>query len=314
MKSTSSKARAAKKSATKKTAAKKTTATKAAVKKTAAKKAVGGYATQWTVAIDPGATVKARVAALADVTRAVCDDETTFDAVLDLLRDASTPAPVRLAALQALQATSFFFAGFAAHRADYLATLRGIATDKNAELRQRVLGILARESDGHTQQLLLDGLKNPAGALVKPEKALQLLSYDPHSEAYTVARKVVGNPPNPTARREALRLLAGDANSVPIFEKVLADKKETAEVRKLSALALNTLAPATLQATARKIVLDDNEDAEMRATCLTALTDVGDDAATAKDETLYKRIDEIKSSSSGALQKGAKRFIAKFGR
>lgn len=314
MKRTASKA-TAKKAATKKTAAK-----KAAVKKSGAKKSLvrtaADYAGSWKIAADRGATVKARVAALGEVTRTMCDDDAAFHAVLDLLQDPdpATPIPVRLAALQALQAASFSVVGFGARRGDYLAALRVVATDADPELRQRVLGLLARESDAHAQQLLLDGLSNPRAALVPPEKALQLLSYDPHSEAYAVARKVVSKPPSAVARREALRLLAGDATSVPIFEKVMADKSETPEVRKLSALALNTLAPAALQANARRIVLDDDEDPDMRATCLTALTDVGDDATTAKDQALHRGVDAIRSNSKGALQKGAKRFLAKFGR
>lgn len=312
MKRTASKA-TARKAATKKTAAKKTAARKTGAKKTLVRTAAD-YAGAWKTAADPGATVKARVAALGEVTRTMCDDDAAFRAVLDLLQDPATPAPVRLAALQALQAASFSVVGFGPRRGDYLAALRVVATDADPELRQRVLGLLARESDPHAQQLLLEGLSNPRTALVSPEKALQLLSYDPHSESYAAARKVVSKPPSATARREALRLLAGDANSVPIFEKVMADKSETPEVRKLSALALNTLAPAALQANARRIVLDDDEDPDMRATCLTALTDIGDDATTAKDQALYRGVDAIRSNSKGALQKGAKRFLAKFGR
>src|SRR5258705_13591202 len=54
--------------------------------------------------------------------------------------------------------------------------------------RQRVLGILMREKDGYAQTKLLEGLKNPGKSLLPPEKALQLLSYDIHAEAYSAAR------------------------------------------------------------------------------------------------------------------------------
>ena len=73
------------------------------------------------------------------------------------------------------------------------------------------LGILMRDKDGFAQKKLLDGLKDPAKALVPPEKALQLLSYDVHADAYEVARDIVKKPPNDDAKREALRLLAADA-------------------------------------------------------------------------------------------------------
>jgi hypothetical protein len=43
--------------------------------------------------------------------------------------------------------------------------------------------------------------------------------------------------PNEDAKREALRLLAADAKSAPIFEKLLRDKAKR-EIRQVSAAAL----------------------------------------------------------------------------
>jgi len=40
-----------------------------------------------------------------------------------------------------------------------------------------------------------------------------------------------------------LRLLAADAGSAPLFEKILRDKDETKEARQVSAAALQTLNP-----------------------------------------------------------------------
>ena len=98
--------------------------------------------------------------------------------------------------------------------------------DPNPELRQRVLGLLAREKDGYAQKRLLEGLENPAKALLPPEKALQLLGYDVHADAYRLARKIVDKPPSEIAKREALRLLAADTSAKPVFEKILSDKNE----------------------------------------------------------------------------------------
>src|SRR6267143_519161 len=187
------------------------------------------YKANWTVAANAGRSVKNRVAALAGLTRAVCDDNETFQGMLSILRDKSTPIAVRLAALSSLQAATFSVIKFNACRPAYLAALRSVASDPDPELRQRVLGVLSREHDGYAQKLLLEGLQKPEKALVPPEKALQLLSYDIHAEAYPVAREIVRKPPNAAAKREALRLLAADAASAPVFEKILRDKSESAE-------------------------------------------------------------------------------------
>jgi hypothetical protein len=266
-----------------------------------------------TIASDPKRTVKVRVAALTSLARDLCSDGAVFQRVLDLLKDDSTPPAVRLAALQVLQAASFSGRKFTPFRPKYLAVLRSVATDRNAELRQSVLGILSREQDGRAQELLLEGLADPAKALVPPEKALQLLSYDIHAEAYPIARRIVQSPPSEAAKREALRLLAADAASKPVFERILGDKKESLEARQISASALQALAPDQLQRRAREIAVDSSEQAGLRATSLTALTYFGRKEELRADEGLAERVGRLKKSkSSSPLKRGAKRFLDEY--
>ncbi len=182
---------------------------------------------------------------------------------------------------------------------DYIATLRKVADDPDPELRQRVLGILAREKDGFAQKKLLEGLKNPDKALVPPEKALQLLSYDVHAEAYSAARAIVSKPPNDDARREALRLLAADATSAPLFEKLLRDKNELREIRQISASALHALKPEKLQAArardpARQVGLRRHQGHKPdRARHSLATT-----KPSAKDKALLKSVDRLSAGKA----------------
>lgn len=266
------------------------------------------------VATSKSKPIKERVAALAEVPLAVCESDKDLQATLNVLRNQDEPIEVRLAALQSLQAASFSVVAFESCRADYIAALRKVATDPDPELRQRVLGILAREKDGFVQKKLLEGLKNPTKALVPAEKALQLLSYDIHSEAYSVARKIVENPPNEDAKLEALRLLAADAKSAPVFEKLLRDKNENAEIRQISAAALQALKPERLQSNARAILLDDSDHDDIKATSLTALTQFGDAEAVAKDETLKKQVGKISEKGGAKVKRSARHFMSKYGR
>jgi len=235
-----------------------------------------------------------------------------LQASLDVLRDREQPIKVRLAALQSLQAATFSVIEFEPHREDYFATLRELVDDPDEELRQRVLGILARENDGYVQKRLLDGLQDPSKALVPPEKALQLLSYDVHAEAYPLAREIVNAPPNPEAKREALRLLSADANSAPMFEKLLRDKDEDRDIRQISAAALQAVKPKRFQEQARELLLDDKEYDDIQATALTALAQFGDEKAVAKDQTLLNRINELGNAKSAKVKKTAKRFMARY--
>ena len=279
-------------------------------KKAATRSARGALA----IATGVRKNVKQRVAAMAHMSAAVCKDDDNLQAILTVLRNGNEPVKVRLAALQSLQAASFSVIVFEPCRGDYIATLRKVATDADPELRQRVLGILAREKDGFAQKKLLDGLQHPEKALVAPEKALQLLSYDVHAEAYSAARAIVSKPPNDTARREALRLLAADATAAPLFEKLLRDKTERAEIRQISASALQALKPDKLQAHARAILLDTSEYDDIHATCLTALTQFGNAATVANDEVLWKGVDRLSNKASAKVKQSARRLLRKYGR
>jgi len=177
---------------------------------------------------------------------------------------------------------------------------------------QQALAALAQQKDGFAQKKLLQGLQDPEKALVPPEKALQLLSYDVHADAYKAARAIVENPPNPVAKREALRLLAADPTSAQMFEKILLDKSELRENRQVSATALHSLEPDKFQTLARDIVLDSGDYDDIQATSLTALTQFGDEAKVATDQTLRQSVDRMKIKGSAKLQQSAKQFLSRY--
>jgi len=256
-----------------------------------------------------------RISALRDMTPGMLDDARQFASVLDILKNPNEPTVVRLAALRSLEAASFAVNRFDAYRNDYVQALRSITNDKDEEVRTRVLGALARMSDRPAQELLLTGLKEPAKALVPPEKALQLLSYDVHADAYAAARDIAAKPPTKAARRAALRLLAADATSAPVFTKILKDKSETAAIRQLSATALHAIAPDQLQEQARQILLDAKEDDQVKAVSLTALTDLRRADQGDVDDRLYQHVNRMHGRSDSALVKrSAKRFLKKYKR
>ena len=282
----------------------------AAAKKSPAKRSPKAA---FAVATNEKNTSAERAKAFIEAPLATIQSDETAQASLNVLRDREQPIKVRLAALQSLQSASFSVIEFEPYREDYLATLREIVDDEDEELRQRVLGILAREKDGYVQKRLLEGLQDPSKALVPPEKALQLLSYDVHAEAYPVAREIVNAPPNPEAKREALRLLSADASSAPMFEKLLRDKDEDRDVRQISAVALQTVKPKRFQEQARELVLDEKEHDDIQATALTALEQFGDEKAMAKDQKLMKRAEELGNAKSAKVKKTAKRFLSRYG-
>jgi HEAT repeat protein len=277
----------------------------------ATKKSAEPMAKRLPSGISKGKKPEERVAALAQVPLAV-GNEDQMQAAIRVLSDKTEPAEVRMAALHALQAASFSIGAFESCRGDYRTALRKVAQDQNPELRQRALGLLARNKDGFAQKKLLEGLKDPNKALVPPEKALQLLSYDIHADAYNAAKDILANSPNAVARQEALRLLASDATAAPVFEKVMLDKNELRQNRQISAAALHAIDPAKMQEHARNIVLDSSDYDDIRATSLTALTQFGDKAAISGDKTLQDRVDQLKTDQSDKLKTTAQAFLRRY--
>jgi hypothetical protein len=258
---------------------------------------------------------KERIKALAQNPLVVVESDENLQAVLAILLNQQEPVQVRLAAMDTFATAAFSAVVFAPYRTDYIGALREVAQDPNPQIRESALGLLAGEKDGFAQKLLLEGLKEPKKALVPPEKALQLLSYDVHAEAYDAAREIVNNPPNEVARREALRLLAADAKSAPIFEKLLRDKKELREIRQISASALRAVSPKKFQQQAREILLDKSDFDDIKATSLTALEQFGDEETVAKDEELLKSVTRLSGQAKSAkYKKSAKQFLTKFKR
>jgi hypothetical protein len=244
----------------------------------------------------------------------VCASDDNLQAVLTVVRDTAEPVEVRLGAMDTLATAAFSVVAFEPCRNDYIAALRDVADDPDARIRETALGLLSGEKDAFAQKRLLEGLKKPAKALVAPEKALQLLGYDVHAESYAVARDIVNNPPNDAAKHEALRLLAADATSAPLFEKLLRDKDEKREVRQLSASALHAIDPNKLQKHARALLLDESDYDDIRATSLAAVEQFGDPESVASDAPLLESVAGMSRKAAPKYKKSARSFLSKHGR
>jgi hypothetical protein len=255
-----------------------------------------------------------RSAALQVISLNIDEHPELIDTLLELLLDSDLPADQRIAVLNLLQEVSFRMVSFPAKRPDYLAALRSIIEDPDAQLRRQAIGILAREKDAHVQQRLIDGLEGRSKALVPAAKAIQFLGYDVHAEYFPLLRKIVEHPPSLAAKKEAVRLLAADPSSKDLLLEILKDKDESPEVKLISAIALQSLAPNEFEKQARRIVLDDDEDDQLRALSLNALTYFANPAVLSQDEALTRRVEQMrKESTSRQLKKATAGYMAKYG-
>jgi hypothetical protein len=267
-----------------------------------------------TVMDDRDRDVPLRAEAIQVVGAAVGERPELLDRLIEMLRDPSEPTALRLAALAVLQQSSFQSAMFAPRRPEYMAALRSVVDDRDPTLRRRALGILARARDEYAQRRLLEGLERPSRALVSAAKAIQMLGYDVHAEYFPLLRRIVEHPPTATARREAVRLLGADPAAKELLTGIFRDKREGREIRNISGLALQSLDPERFEALAREVVLDDDDDDQLRSTCLTALAHFASPAVVGQDGELTRRVEQIgRRSTSPALRQASRSYMAKYG-
>jgi hypothetical protein len=224
-----------------------------------------------TVAADHSKPTELRAAAIRQLTPSPADKDNLIAFLIERLADDGEAVEVRSAAAATLKLASFHVRGLREHRADYLAALRAASKVDDPALRERVLGVLAREKDASTLRALEAGLRDPSRAVVDPEKALQLLSYDTKRDLRDLLHAIVKKPPSPAARLQALRNLAGDTSSKALFTKLVRDKKEDRDARLIAMSALQTLDPKGLAKIVTKLTGDDGETDEIRGAGLTAM-------------------------------------------
>lgn len=260
-------------------------------------------------AADEAASPTERVKAIAAAPLAEDDLAGQVVELLAALRNREEPLSVRTAALQALGALDFLGPRFAPFRADYTQALRALATDPERELRESALELLAIEKDPYAQELLVRGLRRRKDAVVSEAKAIQLLGYDDHAEIVPLVRRVYRRARG-AAREEALRLLATDPQSEKLFTRLLKDKSEKRSIRRISASGLQSLNPEAFEKTARKIVADESDDDDIRATSLAALAHGREAREKPVDPKLVDTVQKLREKTrSRVMRSSIQRFL-----
>lgn len=212
-----------------------------------------------------------RAAALQRLVNVVASNEGAIEAVLRILADPNEPGFLRDAALTVLQTCDIASRTFSARRGEYTQALRALMSDRDDNLRRRAMSYLALKGDEVIQAALIAGLETPRVALVEPELAIQLLSYDLHANSFPILRRIAESPPNLRSKKEALRNLAADPESAALLERVMLDPAEDPEVRHVSAVSLQALDPKSANAIAKNVILDSREDVGLRTALLNTL-------------------------------------------
>jgi hypothetical protein len=190
---------------------------------------------------------KARAEELGRVTGAEGPDAIPQTA-LDRLADPKESPVVRLAAIKLLQQQQIFSPVAPEWRPAFVEALRSAVSVP--ALRAAALEVLSLYQDRPTQELLLQGIREPKRAVVPVHEALRLLSTDIHADAIDAAKQVMNSPQlrkNKAAVVHATRILAADPGSLGTLEKVMGSGAYPMDARRVAATAISHLAPEKLE-------------------------------------------------------------------
>jgi hypothetical protein len=255
----------------------------------------------------------ARVAALHALAPARRNDDEFVQTLLALVTDPSEPAELRSGVLRIIGQLRFSSVTLNTRRAELIEALRLLIDAPDLTLRQDALEMLSQEKDEYSQRRLLESLASGEPLAGTLEKTVQLLGYDIHAEYFPLLREIAQNAPAAAARREAVRLLASDVQSVDLLRQILRDKNEDQQVRRASASGYLALDPRGFEKDAREIVFDEGESEELRAASLSALTHFAHPSA--RDPELHEYVDRLgRTPGSESLNEAARSYQRRRGR
>ena len=249
---------------------------------------------------------------MCDMIRTLPLDDHSYQAsvrtLLDILANDSLDTEPRLAALAQLGAAEFQPVEFAEVHAEFIELLRRLSLSPDKKIRTAALERLTLTNDVEAQKLLREGLEKTRKPLVPAAKAIQLLARDDHSGAMPLFRRLAADASG-QIREQALRALASDTKSVPMFESIAADKKEKTHLRQIAAANLKNTSTTRFAKLASNLALDDNEDDKLRAIAVAAITHTSEVAAKLKSPAFTKSLLALGSSTkSRALKASINRF------
>jgi tyrosinase len=205
-----------------------------------------------------------RVLALTRVYQEMAEDVSFIAYLLELIANENEPENLRKEAFFTLRKFEFFSSTLMSMRSDVTQTLRGMISDKNMEMRKQAIIALAQDRDVFIEERLIQGIENPAEALVSEDLAVYLLGLNPKVGNFSLFRKIVTNSSNNLSRANALFVLGQDPNSKELLISTFNNKKERFDIRTNSLMSLRNMDSEAFLHAAENLVSDPAEDDNLK--------------------------------------------------
>jgi len=229
---------------------------------------------------------------------------------LVILKNQDASVGDRVAALKRLDAAGFDIVRFAEYRADYLNTLRTIVKgEETSDIWYEALGVLALVNDDFAQEFLKECLADPNCEKITHAQALRLLSNDDHASFVTIARDLFNTTDDIELKKEALRALAADPEAENLMTRVFTASDQDVELRMIAAAALREVHPQGFSEHAMRILMDDNENDELRAASMATLANISATLSAEQRTQIGRAVNDLADSESVLVKDTAKRLM-----
>lgn len=234
--------------------------------------------------------------------------ETAVRLLLDILADDAVGPERQLTAIERLGGATFQVVAFAPFRAEFIERLRELAESPDKRIRFAALDRLTLDDDEVGKQLVRESLDGTRSPLVPPATATRFLARDEHGDAMPLFRELARTA-SPRVREEAVRALAVDPESVDLLATISADKTEGPKVRELAAMSLKANSPERFAEVARELVLDEDDDDQLRNAALSALAYTAEAAEAIDSDAFGEDLNRMKdATTSRTLRASIDRF------
>lgn len=242
-----------------------------------------------------------RCCCLAGINHHLSDDEKAVILLIEMLNQKQENETVRRAIFYTLRSMQFGSTTLSANLPLYKNALRTLIQSGDLiDLHDMAIEILVFKKDEFIQRQLLEGFKNPAMQITNPRNSIRLLSYDTHGNYSSLFRELAkSRQTDPETRSLALKGLSADVHSIGLFENILDDIREEANIRYVAAMGIKNLDPKKLQERMKHILKNHMEDEPLQIALLNMLHYSTDTSKLDKDndfQTALKRMQETKKS------------------
>jgi len=183
---------------------------------------------------------------------------------INIATNKDRPTEERVNALRLITKAEFLLPLSAKMNSEIIETLRELSTDNDVEVQKEALGYLSLENDEYARRVLIDALESDEKLSLDKATILHFLSYDDHSEAISVAKKVYDDLED-NAKLEAIRVMGSDLDSSDMLSEIMLDKDTSDDLREMSAVCLQNLSPDSYLKNTLSVVRDADESDKIKA-------------------------------------------------